>query len=72
MSDRKLNLVVVNAQVVVTLPDGCQWSVSDPDDGYTNVTDYIGGPDGITFFNGTGFMGLSSTRTMIRDSAIMA
>ena len=55
----KLNLVVVNAQVVVTLPDGCQWSVSDPDDGYTNVTDYIGGPDGITFFNGTGFMGLS-------------
>ena len=29
----KLNLVVVNAQVVVTLPDGCQWSVSDPDDG---------------------------------------
>lgn len=55
----KLNLVVVNAQVVVTLPDGCQWSVSDPDDGYTNVTDYIGRPDGITFFNGTGFMGLS-------------
>lgn len=55
----KLNLVVVNAQVVVTLPDGCQWSVSDPDDGYTNVTDYIGGLDGITFFNGTGFMGLS-------------
>ena len=51
--------MVVNAQVVVTLPDGCQWSVSDPDDGYTNVTDYIGGPDGITFFNGTGFMGLS-------------
>lgn len=55
----ELNLVVANAQVVVTLPDGCQWSVSDPDTGYTNVTDYVGGPDGLTFFNGTGFMGLS-------------
>ncbi|NMM96694.1 phage shock protein C, PspC [Bifidobacterium sp. DSM 109960] len=55
----ELNLVVVNAQVVVTLPDGCHWSVSDPDSGYTNVTDYVGGPDGLTFFNGTGFVGLS-------------
>lgn len=72
MSDREAESGGGERPVVVTLPDGCQWSVSDPDDGYTNVTDYIGGPDGITFFNGTGFMGLSSTRTMIRDSAIMA
>ena len=53
-----LNLVAANAQVVVTLPDGCQWSLSDPDDDYTNVVDYVGGPYGITFRNGAGSIGL--------------
>ena len=39
MSDREAESGGGERQVVVTLPDGCQWSVSDPDDGYTNVTD---------------------------------
>lgn len=52
-----LNLVAVNVQVAVTLPDGCQWSMGNQNSGYT-VSDYVGGPDGITFLNGTGSIGL--------------
>ena len=53
-----LNLVAVNVRVAVTLPDGCQWSMGNQNSGYYTVSDYVGGPDGITFLNGTGSVGL--------------
>lgn len=53
-----LNLMAANVQVVVTLPDGCQWSVGEPDSGFSNIVDYVGGPDGLTFNNGMGWIGL--------------
>lgn len=53
-----LNLMAANVQVAVTLPDGCQWSVGDQDNSFSNIVDYVGGPDGLTFNNGMGWIGL--------------
>lgn len=54
-----LNLVVVNAQVVLTLPDGCWWSFGNMAvDGSYTITDFVGGPNQISFRNGEGMVSL--------------
>ncbi|MBW3094949.1 PspC domain-containing protein [Bifidobacterium sp. 64T4] len=54
-----LNLVVVNAQVVLTLPDGCWWSFGNTAvDGSYTITDFVGGPNQISFRNGEGMVSL--------------
>lgn len=54
-----LNLVVVNAQVVLTLPDGCWWSFENMAvDGSYTITDFVGGPNQISFRNGEGMVSL--------------
>lgn len=54
-----LNLVVVNAQVVLTLPDGCWWSFGNPAvDGSYTINDFVGGPNQISFHNGEGMVSL--------------
>lgn len=54
-----LNLVVVNAQVVLTLPDGCWWSFGNMAvDGSYTITDFVGGPNQISFHNGKGMVSL--------------
>lgn len=54
-----LNLVAVNAQVVLTLPDGCWWSFGNPAvDGSYTINDFVGGPNQISFHNGEGMVSL--------------
>lgn len=54
-----LNLVVVNAQVVLTLPDGCWWSFGDTAvDGSYTISDFVGGPNQISLHNGGGMVSL--------------
>lgn len=54
-----LNLVAVNAQVVLTLPDGCWWSFGNMAvDGSYTITDFVGGPNQISFRNGEGMVSL--------------
>lgn len=54
-----LNLVAVNAQVVLTLPDGCWWSFGNSAvDGSYTITDFVGGPNQISFHNGEGMVSL--------------
>lgn len=54
-----LNLVVVNAQVVLTLPDGCWWSFGNTAvDGNYTISDFVGGPNQISLHNGGGMVSL--------------
>lgn len=66
-----LNLVVTNAQVVVTVPDGCWWSIGSDDDDYHDYRfsslDSIGGADQLTLDNGD--IGVSLDFSNVDESA---